>query len=480
MRGQHDHVGFRRCSDRRHATNASRVYGGRICSSALGSAAASGGRCDGARGSRYNGSRSNRVEMSMTLDSVGIIGGCGHAGLPLGLSLAKAGHDVTLYDIDKRALAMLAEGRMPFQELGAEEVLARHLGKNLHVSNVPSVLTNKDVVVCIVGTPIDEYLNPQVQRLLSLVDELATHLNDQQLFVLRSTLYPGATARVHEQLSRVLPGIDVAFCPERIVQGNGLAEIGSLPQIVSGMTDSALVRARRLFESICKTVIELTPMEAELGKLFCNAWRYIAFGVANQFYSVCAENDIDYYRVRRAIVQDYPRMAGLPLAGFAAGPCLFKDTMQLSAFFPNDFPLGQSAMLVNEQMPRTVIRQLMRHTDIKNKAVGILGMAFKGDSDDVRDSLAFKLRKLLIVEGARPLCTDPFVQLPWLERLDEVLSEADLLVIAAPHQCYAELKPRQPIVDVWNLLRLGGLLQSGAPAEASSGRDSPAHRTGRK
>src|SRR5690606_2860036 len=128
---------------------------------------------------------------------------------------------------------------------------------------------NKDVVVCIVGTPIDEYLNPQVQRLLSLVDELATHLNDQQLFVLRSTLYPGATARVHEQLSRVLPGIDVAFCPERIVQGNGLAEIGSLPQIVSGMTDSALVRARRLFESICKTVIELTPMEAELGKLFC-------------------------------------------------------------------------------------------------------------------------------------------------------------------------------------------------------------------
>lgn len=379
-------------------------------------------------------------------------------GLPLGLSFAQAGHRVTLYDINRKSLALLAEGRMPFQEEGGEAALHACLGKTLHLSNEVTSITDKDAIVCIVGTPIDEHLNPQVQRLLTLADELASHLRPSQLFVLRSTLYPGATLRVHDHLQRKVPGIDVAFCPERVVQGHALTETRRLPQIVSGVGVRARARARTLFGSISKTILELEPTEAELAKLFCNAWRYIAFAVANQFYNVCADNDIDYYRVHSTIVRDYPRMAGLPLAGFAAGPCLFKDTMQLSAFFQNDFPLGHSAMLVNEQMPRTVVRQLQRHGNLNGKKVGILGMAFKADSDDTRESLAFKLRKLLLVEGAETACADPFVDLPWLTPLDDVLATADLLVIAAPHSCYATLEPRQPVVDIWNLLGQGGLL----------------------
>src|SRR5207248_1687249 len=141
-------------------------------------------------------------------------------------------------------------------------------------------------------------------------------------------------------------GIDVAFCPERVVQGFAIREIGTMPQMISAVSERGLARARTLFQRICPSTVDLTPMEAELSKLFCNAWRYITFAVANQLYTVCADHGIDYYTILDAVTRDYPRMKGLPKAGFAAGPCLFKDTMQLAAFFPNEFPLGHAAMLV--------------------------------------------------------------------------------------------------------------------------------------
>jgi UDP-N-acetyl-D-mannosaminuronic acid dehydrogenase len=196
------------------------------------------------------------------------------------------------------------------------------------------------------------------------------------LFALRSTVFPGTTQRVHAHLQRHLPGIDVAFCPERVAQGAAIKEIRTMPQMISGIGDKALIRARALFQCIAQSTVDLQPMEAELAKLFCNAWRYITFAIANQFYTVCADNGLDYYRIWEAVTRDYPRMQGLPKAGFAAGPCLFKDTIQLASFFANDFPLGHSAMLVNEQLPRALVRQLNDHYDLSNLTVGILGMTF--------------------------------------------------------------------------------------------------------
>jgi UDP-N-acetyl-D-mannosaminuronic acid dehydrogenase len=393
--------------------------------------------------------------------SVGIIGGCGHVGLPLGLSFARAGFDVALYDINEQSVEALTRGVMPFMERGGEEILRAHLGKNLQVSSNPRILSGTDAVICIIGTPIDEHLNPRVQSVLSAIDSLSPYFRKEQLFVLRSTVFPGATRKVHAYLQRSIPGIDVAFCPERVVQGQAVEEIASLPQIVSGVGEQARARAAKLFGAICRTTVDLEPEEAELAKLFCNAWRYITFAIANQFYDVCAENDLDYYRIYEAIRREYPRMHGLPRAGFAAGPCLFKDTMQLAAFFPNDFPLGHAAMLVNEQLPRLLVRQLSKKMDLADKTVGILGMAFKADNDDTRESLAFKLRKLLMVECKQVLCTDPFVGLPWLVPLEQVLAEADVLVLGAPHSQYASLRPKQSIVDPWNHLGRGGLVVRG-------------------
>jgi UDP-N-acetyl-D-mannosaminuronic acid dehydrogenase len=392
--------------------------------------------------------------------AVAIIGGCGHVGLPLGLSFAKAGMEVRLYDISRESIKLLGEGRMPFIEEGGSELLRAHFGNNLSVSSDPEVLRDAESIICVIGTPIDEHLNPKVDSLLSAVDQLVPYLRREQLFVLRSTVFPGATHKLHAHLQKSIPGIDVAFCPERVVQGQAIREISGMPQIISGVGERALVRARNLFSRICSSTVELQPVEAELAKLTCNAWRYITFAMANQLYTVCAENGIDYYNVWEAVTRDYPRMKGLPRAGFAAGPCLFKDTMQLAAFFPNDFPLGQAAMLVNESMPRALVKQLQTRFDLRDKCVGILGMAFKADNDDIRESLAFKLRKILRLECREVICSDHYVDLPWLVSVERVLAEADLIIIGAPHSEYQTLSPRQPVLDPWNHLGRGGLLTS--------------------
>jgi UDP-N-acetyl-D-mannosaminuronic acid dehydrogenase len=390
--------------------------------------------------------------------SVAIIGGCGHVGLPLGLSFAEAGIDVVLFDVNASSVRSLQEGKMPFVEEGGEDLLRRHIGKRLTATVDPECLRSCEHIVCVIGTPIDEHLNPKVDTLIEAVKGLVPYLSASQLFVLRSTVFPGATQKVYERLQRWVPGIDVAFCPERVAQGAAVKEIGTMPQMISGVGERALGRARSLFRLICPETVELQPIEAELAKLFCNAWRYITFAVANQFYTVCADHGVDYYDIWDAVTRDYPRMKGLPKAGFAAGPCLFKDTMQLAAFFANDFPLGHAAMLVNEQLPRAVVRQLALKHDLSIKTVGILGMAFKGDNDDIRESLAFKLRKLLAFEAKEVICTDEYANVPWFRPLEEVLDRADLLIIGAPHTRYKSLSLRQPFVDPWNLLGQGGLV----------------------
>src|SRR5207245_5584966 len=200
------------------------------------------------------------------------------------------------------------------------------------------------------------------------------------------------------------------------------------------------------------SVTQTTTLEAELAKLLTNTWRYMKFAIANQFFQIVNRSGLDYNRVLNAIRQDYPRAADLPGPGFAAGPCLLKDTMQLSAFTPDHLPMGQAAMQINEGLPNYIVDTLNSRRPLSGRTVGILGMAFKGESDDPRASLSYKLRKLAAFKGARVLCTDPFINDESFLPLDRVLAESDLLVIAAPHRAYRQLDlTDREVVDVWGI-----------------------------
>jgi UDP-N-acetyl-D-mannosaminuronic acid dehydrogenase len=388
---------------------------------------------------------------------VAVVGGCGHVGLPLGLVLARAGHDVTAYDIAAPTVERVNAGDMPFREPGAEPLLREVLASGrFRATTEAASIAGADCLVVVIGTPVDEHLNPDPNAVVRALDHCIPHLADTRLIVLRSTLYPGVTARVESSLRDRGVTAAVTFCPERIAEGHALEELSSLPQIVGARTDEAYAAAEELFATIGAESLRVTPEEAELAKLFTNTWRYIKFAAANQFYVMANNAGLDFERVRHAITYDYPRAADLPGAGFAAGPCLLKDTMQLAAFTNNSFVLGHSAMLVNEGLPLYLVDRADEVYGLDGKVVGILGMAFKAGSDDTRSSLAYKLRRILAFRCREVLCTDPYVRdddrlLP----LDDVLERADLLVIAAPHAEYRDLRTTVPVIDVWNALGRG-------------------------
>lgn len=386
-----------------------------------------------------------------------VMGGAGHVGLPLGIALAHSGLRTVLYDLDQSTLDRVLSGEMPFREPGAESVLREVTEQGLlDGSSDPSVMATAETVIIVIGTPIDEHLNPDPWAMRRAIEAVLGHFRNGQLLVLRSTVYPGSTALVEKLLRDRGLDLDVTFCPERIAEGKAMTELYDLPQIVSGRTDQAVARAEKLFRRLTEKIVVLEPEEAELAKLFTNTWRYIKFATANQLFMIANNYGLDYDRIRRGLAEGYERAHDLPGAGFAAGPCLLKDTMQLAAFNDNNFTLGHAAMTVNEGLPLYIVSRMEREADLKELTVGILGMAFKGESDDIRSSLSYKLKRILRYKAKRVVTTDPLVTVdPELLPLEEVLSEADLLVIGAPHKTYAELRPAQPVVDIWNLLGQG-------------------------
>jgi UDP-N-acetyl-D-mannosaminuronic acid dehydrogenase len=381
-----------------------------------------------------------------------VVGGCGHVGLPLGLAFADRGLEVALYDVNAEAVAMVASGRMPFHESGAQEVLERVVSSRLTASADPSVVSTAEHVVVVVGTPVDEHLNPDPNAVSCAVEELHEYLVDGQLLVLRSTLYPGTTALVERVVACMGKAVDVAFCPERIAEGRAMTELFELPQIVSGRSESSVERAEKLFRTLASDMVRLSPEEAELAKLFTNTWRYIKFATANQLFMMATDFGLDYERIRAALTFDYPRASDLPKAGFAAGPCLLKDTMQLAAFNNNNFVLGHAAMMINEGLPLYLCSRLEARYRLADMTVGILGMAFKGESDDTRSSLSYKLKRILRFRSAGVVCHDPNVRDdPDLLALEEVLKRADLLIIGAPHNAYRDLHADVPVIDIWGM-----------------------------
>jgi UDP-N-acetyl-D-mannosaminuronic acid dehydrogenase len=389
-----------------------------------------------------------------------IVGGCGHVGLPLGIAFAHRGLRVVLYDVNDAVVPAVNAGCMPFLEAGAPEMLRRALANGLlRATTDPSVISGAEHVVTVIGTPVDRHLNPHPQSVPLAIEDFGHHLVGGQLLVLRSTVYPGVTRMVEKLVAQLGVDVDVAFCPERIAEGRAMTELTQLPQIVSARTPRALRRSAALFGNLTDRIIELEPEEAELAKLFTNVWRYIKFAAANQLYMIANDYSVDFDRVRDAIVTEYPRAADMPTAGFSAGPCLFKDTMSLAAFTNNNFTLGHASVMINEGMPLYIISRLEKQHDLGEMTVGILGMAFKGESDDVRSSLSYKVKRILSYKARRVLCADPYVRGDDdLVDQDTVVAESDLILIGAPHRRYAELRPAAPVVDISNLLGQGVLV----------------------
>jgi UDP-N-acetyl-D-mannosaminuronic acid dehydrogenase len=399
----------------------------------------------------------SRRESGFAWDVV-VVGGCGRIGLPLAAALAARGAGVAIYDISKPAVAAVSAGRMPFAEPGAEEVLQRVIAAGRLVASAdPRIVGSAEHVI--VAVPPDDYRweSSGPTAMARALDDCAGYLRDGQILIVASSVSPGSTAELEKMVAERGLDVDVAFCPARAAGGRAMTELSGVAQIVSSRTARGLERAGRLLSMLTPALVPMAPEEAELAKLFANAWRYISFAAANQLYMMASDRGLDFERIRRGLALDYPRAAALPPAGLAAGPWLLRDMMRLAAT-SKSFPLGQAAVRVNEDLPGYLVGHLERRYDLRSLTVGILGMTFKAGTDDVRCSLAYRLRRLLADRSAGVICTDPRATAdPGLLPLDEVMARADLLVIGAPHAEYRGLVTRKPVADIWNLLGRGVL-----------------------
>lgn len=379
-----------------------------------------------------------------------IVGGLGHVGLPLGISFASKGFVVNLLDRNLSNKSKVLNGKMPFIEYGAEKLLKKYKS-NLNISNNYNIIKKSKYVIVCVGTPVDKKDIPQVRNFLNVIRKINKFLCLDQHLIIRSSVYPGTLKKIKNILKNTN---NLTYCPERIAQGYAIKELPHLTQIISGNNKLTLKEISKIFKKICKKIIICSFEEAEFIKLFSNTYRYINFSISNQFYMMSRKIGLDFHKMRRLMKIGYIRNSNIPSPGFTAGPCLHKDTIQLSHYFKHHFPLGKSAKMINENLPNFLVEELKKDFDLKKIKLGILGISFKANVDDIRDSLSIKLINLL-----KPLCRkiyihDPFVKNLTNINLKELLKLSDIIIIATPHDLFKSIKipSNKKIIDIWNFL----------------------------
>lgn len=377
-----------------------------------------------------------------------IVGGAGHIGFPLGLAFAEKKKKVLLLDKNNQTLDLIKKKKIPFLEFGAQKVLKK-TSKYITCSNDDELIKESKVIIICIGTPVSKKLVPETQSFLNFFHSIKNKLSKDQLIIIRSSVFPGVCQKVKKILGNFE---NLSYCPERIAQGLSLIELPKISQIISGFNEFSIKQSETIFKTICKSTIVVSVVEAELIKLFSNAYRYINFSISNQFYLMCETLGLDFNFIRKQMIKGYFRNSFIPSPGFTAGPCLLKDTIQLSHYFNHKFPLGKAAVAINDEMPINMIKNYEKKFSLKNKIIGILGLAFKAETDDLRDSLSIKLINYLKKRKIKYVASDTYIKLKESVSVERLLKKSDIIIICTPHKEYKKIKyPKKPIIDIWNI-----------------------------
>jgi UDP-N-acetyl-D-mannosaminuronic acid dehydrogenase len=397
--------------------------------------------------------------------SVSVIG-LGRVGLPLALSFADRGLRVLGVDKDAERLEAVRDGRMPFHETGTQELLERvHAAGTLELSDRVEDAARADDIVITLGTPSFSHIEIDIRQIRAALDALMPVLRPGHSLILRSTIAPGTTEFVggylHKQRGfEIGTDVFVAHAPERIAEGHFLEEIETLPCIVGGVGEGSTARAGKLFEVFGAPIVPTTPVQAELAKIWTNILRYTNFALPNLLMMDCEKHGANVFDVVELINRDYPR-GGIAKPGLTAGTCLRKD-FAFSEERSNAPGMLLAVSRVNESVPLFLVEGVKRRLgSLDGRKVAVLGLTFKKDSDDERDSLSHKLIRLLERELADVAVHDPHAPTP-TQALQEAVAGADVVVVATNHSAFMDgsvvqavrerAKPDCVLVDPWNAL----------------------------
>ncbi|MDP2632907.1 MAG: nucleotide sugar dehydrogenase [Candidatus Curtissbacteria bacterium] len=394
--------------------------------------------------------------------------GIGRVGLPLALFLASKGHIVYGLDVDEAKVSVISKKQLPFMEEGAQELLDKYTNKTFFATTDFGNLTKSKVIILTLGTPVDENMNPSLVQIDKALATARPYLKRGQLLILRSTVSPGTTEYVRYYLNnegfKVGSDFFLAFCPERIAEGKSIQELAEIPQIVGGVDRTSTQKAAEFFKGLKIDVNRSDSISAELAKLFTNMYRYINFAIANEFMILAGNNHRDIYQIVDLVNKNYKR-GGVAMPGLTGGPCLFKDGF----FLIGDVPFADliaTSWKINESIPLFLIKNVRDRIKLEGKKAVILGLAFKAEIDDTRESLAFKVKKALERERAKVFLHDPYVP-GYQSNLDEILKDADLIFLATNHNYYKKLDITKVkklvskncvICDVWNVFKTNKII----------------------
>ena len=381
-----------------------------------------------------------------------IIGGAGHIGLPLALKFSEKKFHVSIIDKNEENIIKLKNKIFPFKERGGEKLLKKVLeNEKIEFFTDYYPVKNADYIIITVGTPLVKN-SPSLQQIYEVLNSIKKFLSKNQSIILRSTIFPGGTKKIAKKLKKINKTIGLSYCPERVAQGKSIDEIQNLNQIISSNNKKEEQKIYKLFKKICNNVSSCIYEEAEMIKLFSNAWRYIKFGIANEFYMMCENKNLDFNNIYKLMLKDYPRNIGIPSQGFAAGPCLPKDAIQLHISDKKNSKLIKDSYEINNKLPLFLVKKLKQKINLRGKKVGILGTAFKEEIDDERDSLSIKLSNILRKNGAIVMCHDPFAKNKNYKSLWEIKKSCEIIFIATPHKTYKNISLKNKIVvDCWNI-----------------------------
>src|SRR3954449_12493190 len=386
--------------------------------------------------------------------------GLGRVGLPLALSFADRGLDVIGVEREPAVLEQVAAGHMPYRETGTQELLERVLASDrLTTTRSVQDAAGADHIVLTLGTPAHVHIEIDMSQIKQVIDDLLPVLREGQSLILRSTVAPGTTDGVAGYIEqrrgfRVGEDLFVAHVPERIAENHFLEEIATLPCIVGGVGEGSGAKAAELFATFGAEIVQTTPVQAELAKIWTNILRYTQFALPNLLMMESDQYGANVFEILDLINHEYPR-GGMAAPALTAGTCLRKDFA-----FSEERSSAPGMLLavsrVHETMPLFVVSGLKKRLggSLRDRKVAVLGLSFKRDSDDVRDSLSFKLIRLLERELPHVPRHDAHVP-EESEPLDSAMADADAVIIATNHSAFDELVPRLPagalLVDPWNV-----------------------------
>jgi UDP-N-acetyl-D-mannosaminuronic acid dehydrogenase len=374
---------------------------------------------------------------------------------------------------------------MPFDEPDTQEMLERVLAAGrLEVSDrAEDAASAKDIVLTL-GTPSFSHIEIDMRDIRTVLDGLLPVLRPGHAIMLRSTVAPGTTAFVAGYIAQrrdLRPGEDifVVHCPERIVGGRFVEEIDTLPCIVGGTDPQSTERAAELFGVFKAEICRTTAEQAELAKIWSNIMRYTKFALPNLLMMDCEKYGANVFDVIDLINRDYPR-GGMASPGLTAGTCLRKD-FAFSEERSNAPGMLLAVSRVNESVPLFLVEGAKaRLGSLAGRRVAVLGLSFKRDSDDERDSLAPKLVRLLERELAEVHICDPHAH-SLTEPLEEAVRDAEAVFVATNHSDFETPEARSAILrlsapgcllaDPWNSLGDGQVFSYPAQVESAADAD---------